>query len=205
MSDQSMPIVTNYSVPANSARTAALTGTDVVLGDGQTWTLADFVPVLGGVWDKIYDDNLLATRYEREDIQVATLRLLEANYDLPTDVMVSLIEGASLDHLRNAVEFALFGHRDRVRTWSDWAASALYANGIDPTTLPGNQLRPVLDSLVASGRAVNPLDWTTAGLAYKQRQALFSAFDQAGIKGTPYHPPAPPASAPKSASTSSMS
>ncbi len=197
MLDQPIVTLSDLPTPDGSARSDALVGNDLVLADGRTWRLADFIPKFGDPWNRIYDDNLLATRYELIDIHLAGVRLLLANYDLPAEFAVWLIQGAAVDQLRDAIEAAMFGRKDQIRTWSDWAESALWANGINPATLPATQLRPVLDQLVMAGRAVPAVNWTSAGQAYKQRQALNDKFKEAGIKATPYHPPAPPAPSPE--------
>ena len=168
-------------------------GNDLLLADGNFWTLADFVPTFGDVWDRIYDDNLLATHYDRGDMLLAGVRLLLANYDLPADFAAWLIQEAEIEQLRDAVEAAIFGQKDQIRTWSKWAQAALWANGIDPATLPAQQLRPVLDQLVMAGRAAPSVNWTTAGQAYRQRKELDEQFKNAGIKPSPYvAPPSKP-------------
>ena len=191
--DEITPTVpSELPTPQSSRRVAAPRGSDVLLADGNAWTLADFVPTLGDVWDRIYDDNLLATHYDRADVPLAGVRLLLANYDVPADFAAWLIQGAEVDQLRDAIEAALFGRKDQLRTWSEWAEGALRANGIDPASLPAPQLRPVLDQLVAAGRAVPSVQYTSAGRAYQKRRALLDQFQNAGIKPTPYAPPSEP-------------
>lgn len=175
--------------PASSARSPELVGTNVVLADGHTWTLAGFVPRLDPVWDRVHDDNLLTSRYQQGDIFLASSRLLLAHYDLAPDVVAWLIQGADLADLVRAVEWALFGRQDELRSWSDWARAALWCNGIDPATLSAAELRAVLDQLVMSGRAVSRLDYTTAGQAAAKRKTLDDKFKQAGIKPGVYQPP----------------
>lgn len=182
MNEQPILTAADFPTPSSAARTAAPRGTEVVLADGHTWTLADHVPSFTEVWDRIYDDNLVASHYPLEDVWLAAVRLLLANYDLPADFAAWLIASSDVDPLARAIEYALFGTPNVIRSWSDWAAGALWSNGIDPATIPPPILRLVLDQLVGSGRAVAHGQFTTAGIAAAKRQHLFDRFAAAGIK-----------------------
>lgn len=181
------PILTpaDFPTPEGSARAARLHGTDLVLADGRTWTLLDHVPEFGVVWDRLYDGNVLAGRYDLDDVLLAGSRLLLANHDLPVDFAAWLIAKADPDALVVAVEAALFGRRDAIRSWSDWAEAALRANGLDPAAVPPRMLRPVLDHLVAAGRAVPAASYTTAGIAAAERRAIMDRFARQGIGPSP--------------------
>ena len=185
------PILTpaDFPTPAGSARAAALYGTDLALADGRAWTLADFVPALGPVWDRLYDANLLAGRYDLDDVLLAATQLLLANHDLAVDFAAWLVAKADPDALVVAVEAALFGRRDAIVGWSDWAEAALLANGVDPASVPPRMLRPVLDQLVAVGRAAPAGAATTAGRVAAERRELAAKFERAGIRPAGGGPP----------------
>ena len=168
--------------PEATARQDDLPGFDVKLADGRSWTLADHVPGFGPVWDRLYDGNSVRGCYQLLDLQLASARLLLANYDLDPEFAVWLIAGADPEILVPVVEAAILGRPDVIRGWSEWADSALRANAIDPATVPATSLRPVLDQLVATGRAVPHSQFTSAGKAASKRQALLDKFEQAGIK-----------------------
>ena len=174
--------------PESSARRPDLRGVEVVLADGQTWTLADYIPDLAPVWDQLYDHNLISQGYNLADLHLASFRLLLENYDLPADFAVWLIDRTDPDALVTAVEGALFGVRNALRGWSDWATGSLLANGIDPAIVPPERRRDVLDLLVASGRTVPASKFTSAGRAAAKRQGLLDDLKRAGIKPTPQNP-----------------
>ncbi len=185
MNDQPTLSLSAVPTPDSSARTSSPRGTDLVLADGRTWTLTDHVPTFGDTWDRIYDDNLVVGRYDLNDVRLAASRLLLANYDLPADFAAWLVATADVNALVGAVENALFGTPHALRSWSDWAAAALWSNGIDPATIPPALLRLVLDQLVGSGRAMPHAQFTTAGIAAAKRRSLLERFEQAGIQPGP--------------------
>ena len=172
MDDSPIATPADFPTPATASRRPDLRGTDVTLADGLAWTLADYVPALGLVWDQLYDDNVVAGQYHVADVLVAAARLLQENYDLPVDFVAWLLAGADPDALVAAVEGALFGRRAVIRGYSEWAEAALRANGIDPAAVPPPILRAVLDQLVATRRAVPAADFTSAGIAATKRAAL---------------------------------
>lgn len=159
--------------PEARKRPSTVRGTPVRLG-GSEWLLADFVPALGQVWDDLYDSNVLQGRYEAVDVQRAAVRLLWANYDLSADEAVGLVLGADPATLVGAVEAALFGEARPHRTYSDWALSALLANGLGPKRVPPESLRDVLDQLVAVGRAVPPESFVTTLQYARERREILS-------------------------------
>jgi len=64
--------------------------------------------------------------------------------------------GAAPAELVGRVEAALFGAAQLHRTDSDWARSALRANGLGPRQVPPESLRDVLGQPVDTGRNVPP-------------------------------------------------
>ena len=67
---------------------------------------------------------------------------------------------------------ALFGPAILRRTYSTWAASALWANGLDPATIPA-KLRPhVLNQLVGTGRALSINRYVESAVAAPQLAAF---------------------------------
>lgn len=140
--------------PEDCSRRTSAGGTPVLMGDGRQWPLADYIPSLGGAWDRLFDSNLLDGAYQPEDVRIAAGHLLLANFELAPEAVATLIVGADLAALVVAVENAMFGPLQKPRTWSDWALGSLYANGIDPAGVPPSRLRAVLEVLVECGRTV---------------------------------------------------
>ena len=184
MNDQPIETFSDQPTPTTSARRAALYGTDLVLADGQTWTLADYIPALGLVWDQLYDDNLLRQQYDLVDLQLAATRLLLENHDLPADFAVWLLTGVDPDGLVVAVEAALFGNRHAFRGYSDWATGSLVANGIDPSIV-----RPKVGALSGSpgrhraNRPLFALHFCRSGR--REKAGLLDQLARNGIKPTP--------------------
>jgi hypothetical protein len=58
------------------------------------------------------------------------------------------------------------------RGFSDWATSALIANGLRPGDNSPDLMPYVLDLLVLTGRAVDPDEYTEAGQAAGRRASL---------------------------------
>ena len=157
--------------PLARARRGDVAGNPVLV-DGREWLLLDHAPALGGVWDELYDSNVLRGHYQPIDLQRAALRLLDANYDLTPDESVGLILALDPAALVGPVEHALFGPDQPHRRYSDWAESALRANGLDPGKVPPESLRDVLDQLVGCGRAVAPESFITMVKYAAQRKRL---------------------------------
>jgi hypothetical protein len=144
----------NDLTPASRQRFAHLTGTPILIV-GQQWILADEMPDLGGVWDRLIDMNASSPTYEdTPDLQLAAVKLLEANYELSPSESVQLIRRVLPGDLVSAVERAMVGPEDEGVAYSDWARSALWINGIDPDLLPPRDRRIALGHLVCAGRAV---------------------------------------------------
>jgi hypothetical protein len=171
--------------PEECARRSSVAGNPVMLGDGRIWPLAAYVPCLGPVWDRIYDDNLMRGAYEPEDIRLAASHLLQENFDLAPEAVALLIVGADLAPLVMAIEHALFGPERVHQTWSDWVLGSLYANGIDPATVPASRLRVVLDFLVDCRRTIPPQKFISS----VEAGARFAAI-RGRVKPSPAEPPA---------------
>ena len=193
-----MEIATTLDTPTpeSAARCEDPVGTDVTLADGRVWYLAPYIPAYGPVWDELYDGNIVYGRYQMADVLLASSRLLLEHYDLPHDFAAWLLIGADRDDLVRAIEWALFGGKNELLGYSDWAEGSLWANGIDPATVPPRIRRRVLEQLVATGRAVPHIEFTSAGKAAAKKASLLAINDmlkeaKADFGGT--EPTAPPA------------
>jgi hypothetical protein len=129
---------------------------------GRVWILPDFVPEFADVWNAVYDANLLAGSYDRGDLRACGLRLIEANYALPLDDILTVVWSCDPRELVPAVEVALFGPEKTRRTWTSWARSSLLAAGLRPNEIHPADLRDVLAQLVATGRAVPAEKWISS-------------------------------------------
>jgi hypothetical protein len=149
-------------------------GTPVALADGREWALADRLPYLGGVWDDLYDQNVLRGRYDGAKVKTAAYRLLRGNYDLTPDEAFGLLRDVEPAALVDAVERALFGPPPgRARqTWSDWVVASLLANGIDPDAVPAGRVEHVMDVLLATGRALPQERWISSQAAMIARRKM---------------------------------
>ena len=181
----------DFPTPESSARIANPEGYDLVLADGKTWVLYEFVPRPDVVWDRLFDHNVLGGSYQVRDVRIAGVRLLIAHYDLPLDYAVWLIAGSDVEALCRIVETAMFGARHRLVGWSNWVRSAFLANGIDPASVPPEDRVDVLNQLVITGRAANVMDFTSAGIAAGKRSKLMGKFVAEGIEATPSIPTTP--------------
>ena len=133
-------------------------GTAVILADGRPWLLRDggLCNHLDALRDRMDDAARLRSEVDMIDVANVAFDLLTANYELSGAEASTLIVGADHSALAAGVMEALFGPSRPRRTYTAWAASAMLANGIDPTTVPGH-LRPhVLAHLEGSGRCLRP-------------------------------------------------
>lgn len=136
-------------------------GIPVVLDGGSTWLLhpghLGQLGALDAIRDKLFDDSTLSARVIVGDACSAASLLLLANYDLTEAESWTLLIGLDDEGRKRLVEAvmeAFFGPDKPRRSYSAWATSALIANNIDPSSVPVELLGPVLDHLVASGRAM---------------------------------------------------
>lgn len=161
--------------PAATARSDDIVGVPVILAGGETWLLAydGLHPGLRSIRDALYDDALLASEVDVEDLRNAAYSLLLWNYDLTEGEAFGLILCTPTPDLVEGVMRAMCLPPTR-KTYSDWAESALRANGIDPASLPTPSIPHVLAQLVATGRAVDPAKYTDSGEAAARRNALLS-------------------------------
>lgn len=155
-------------MPEARAKAGEPRGTPVTVA-GETWVLADRIPRLGAVWDRLFDQNVLARRYDEADLRSAAVRLLWAHYDLSPDEAVALAFAAGPADLVAAAEAALLGPDRSYRGYSEWVASALWSNGLDPARVPPGHLHAVLDQLVATGRAVPAHEFVSSAAAARER------------------------------------
>ena len=177
-------------IDPNSRRLrATIDGIDVTLADGQTWVLAHagLAPILTFIRDELYDHSTLSQRVPFTMIlQVAWVCLL-ANYRLTDDELSALLTGLTETQEQALVDSTmdvLFGYSNPkvLRGYTEWALSALYANGLDPSAIPVAMIPTVLEQLVRTGRAVPESKWTSAGIAAVKRAAMLAKFENAGIQ-----------------------
>lgn len=136
-------------------------GTRVVI-DGQAWLFAAGIPWTNAagspryspVWDRLFDHNTLRGAYDRRDIQLAALRLLQANYEVSTDEGVALIVAADPEETVAAVEAVMFVPADVHRTFGEWVLCSLVMNGIDPHSVPPAMVNRVMELLVETKRTI---------------------------------------------------
>ena len=142
-------------------------GVPVVLGDGKEWLLArgGLAPVLDGFRDKLDDQARLRGEVQMADVYDVASALLLDNYDLDLNELAALLAGADPDQLADRVMTALFGDPNPRRTWTNWARSALIANGLIPESIEPETLPFVLDQLVSTRRALPPGKWIDSAVA----------------------------------------
>lgn len=151
-------------------------GSPVTLTDGREWLLHPAAPLArGGVWDRLYDSNVLKGKYQTADVLTAAYRLLRANYALSPEEAFDLFLGVDVADLVPPVEAALFGPRKRHGKNSDWVLTMLISNGIKPEDVPPERLLDVMENLVASGLAKPEAEWISSQRAMASRKRLFKA------------------------------
>jgi hypothetical protein len=154
-------------------------GVPVVLADGREWSLpfSGLNPVLSGLRDRLYDQMTVRSTVPMSDVRlVAWMSLLE-DYRLTEDEAAALVvvDGEeACKKLVDAVITSVFGFDDEGcgATYTEWATSALLANGIDPGSVPPYLLPMVLEHLTRTGRALpeNKMIGTAVGM--RQRRSL---------------------------------
>ena len=140
---------------------------------GQSWTFADYPPDLSPVWDSLYDLAVISGEYDTGDLRVAALRLLLACHDLPTDDALGLVWLANPNDLAAAVSNAMTGAA-RPNTWTSWLRASCLANGLNPDRIPGPDLLDVVDTLVATGRAIPADKWISTAVGASGRAAILA-------------------------------
>lgn len=130
------------------------TGTAVELADGQTWLLADFVPVLGPAWDQLIAAGLRNQPIELPLVWLACRDLLLFNHSVPADGALMLVRCTPTERLMPALNAALVPAEERDVPYSLWARSVIRVAGLDPARVPPDERGLVLSHLVASGRAI---------------------------------------------------
>ncbi|MEO6809151.1 MAG: hypothetical protein ABI353_08550 [Isosphaeraceae bacterium] len=158
-------------VPGNRQKGPSLDGSPVEI-DGQTWTLSAAIPELSEVWDRIYDHAVVRGSYDERDVQLAALRLLQANYRLDLDEAVQVVLSADPADLVPPVEVALFGVDRPYRGYSEWVEVSLLANGIDPAGVPPDRRRAVVEYLAAQGRAIPADEYLSSHKAAAKRKSI---------------------------------
>jgi hypothetical protein len=180
--------------PAERRRMPNPQGVPVVLGGGRTWVLAHgaLAHALLAQADAIFDSLMLTRSISLGPATVVAWKLLVANYHLTDEEAQILLAGASDEDLADAAADALFGVQPPRRTWSTWALSALYANGIDPAAVPPFLVHEVLHQLVQTGRAMGQSDYIDSAAAAQQRAALYAKIPGLAAAIAGVGKPAPP-------------
>jgi hypothetical protein len=151
-------------------------GVDVVLGDGQTWTVARCGLFLDmtAIRDDLYDLMMIKSSAVASNVLGALWFGLAVNYDLSNDEIRGLLgstdPGAVVAQAWEVAVPIFLGPR----TFTAWARSALFANAIRPSEVPEADLPYVLDQLVRTGRAVPHDEYTDAGVAAAKRSGLMN-------------------------------
>lgn len=130
-------------------------GEPFTLSDGRQWIISDRLPYLGGVFDMIYDHNVLAGKYQAEHLLTAAQRLLQANYRLSDEEAFGLVQYCDPEALVPTVELATFGPPEHTQNWawSDWIIRTFLANGIDLDKVPADRITQIMDVLIETKRA----------------------------------------------------
>lgn len=160
--------------PRERQRADALTGVDIQDGQGQTWRFRqlplarDFDPIR----DRMYDQSVLKGTVDLIDIYVCGLAMLTDNYDLTPDEGRMILFSMERDALVRGVAGGVFRPDAFRRTYSAWARASCWLNGVNPDTVPGEDLPHVLYLLQRTGRTI-PLDeYTEASEANNAWNAL---------------------------------
>ena len=172
--------------PTAATDGVAVEGIDVTLSDGQEWRLAPpgLAPMLDGVRDEMFDQSVYdQTARMAHVLQVAWVCLL-ANYRLSDGELAALLTGMTEDQERGlvrAVMDLMFGPGGTypLRTYTDWALTSLYANGLDPKAIPPARIPDVLEMLVKTGRALPQDKWISCVMHAEKRAGMLELFDQA--------------------------
>lgn len=159
--------------PASSARDAQIPGRTIRSG-GHRWTLAalGLARSITAARDSLHDDIAISQDVAIRDVQECAYAMILANYDLAAIEIATIIAGADRAELIAAVRHNAHIHdyADDEATYTQWARSALIANGIDPARLARDDSAHVLRQLVATGRAM-PLEDFTGAAAFAQARA----------------------------------
>lgn len=188
MSDVDERIASKPLTPDDRARMPHPQGFPVILSDGQTWVLAHgcLKPRLLRETDEIFDDVMVTQIIPLPAAMRAAFILLMANYDVSQEEAYQLLQTAELRQLVTAVADSLLGPDRGHKTWSMWALSAFYSNGIEPMSVPPQLVPSVLLQLVKTGRAMGQTDFIDSAAAGAMRAQLLNTL-----------PPQKPPPAPK--------
>ena len=174
--------------PADRAK-KGIDGIPATLGDGQTWLLArlGLSKIMTQIRDEIYDHSLVRGKVDLSSLSAVLYLALAENYDLTDEEIKGLITSTKLGGLVDEITRAVVPLAEHRRTFTAWARSALFANGIRPSDVPPADLPHVLQQLVATGRAVPHEKYTEAGEASVLRGSLFAMAAQQQKEATPLH------------------
>jgi hypothetical protein len=161
--------------PIGRRRSPNIQGIETVMGDGRTWILArlGLSPALDEVRDRLYEDLALDEEVKLADLSMVCYCALQANYVLSDPEALTLIHVTApetvVDSLLECVIPAAF-YGDR--SFTHWARSALFINGISPSTIPAADLPHVLHHLVTANRAIPLSRFTGVGQHVAMRNYL---------------------------------
>ena len=147
--------------PGARRRPGRVPGVPAVLADGLTWELpfSGLNPVLSGLRDRMYDRSTVRGSVPLSDVRLVAYMALHEDYLLTEEEAAGLIlleDSEAYQKLSDAVMVSLFGaHGDLgSASYTEWAESALLANGIGPQSVPPHLTSLVLEHLVYSRRAM---------------------------------------------------
>lgn len=114
--------------------------------------------------DGLYDEIEISGKVAPKDIRAIAWMAITANYALTPEQTIAILEAVDARELMEAVVSTAFVHEspDHTRTYTNWARSALIANGLDPATVSKDDMPHVLHQLVATGRAIAHQEFTAA-------------------------------------------
>lgn len=151
-------------------------GTPIVLADGGTWIVADELPYLGGIWDRLYEDNVARHQYQTHHLATGLQRLLQANYRLSDSEAFGLVQICEWRAMILAIERAMFGPppKEVNWTWGDWIVNSFLANGIDPASVPPSRFLQVMAILTETKHAIPEDEAISVQVAMAKRSALLN-------------------------------
>lgn len=150
-------------------------GTAIKINDDE-WLLANvgLARIFNEYRNRIYQDIRLSNSVDMQDIRICAWYMLTHNYRLTEEEAGLLIATVEDDELVDTVTKNLLCHyaEDNELSYTNWARSALLANGLDPVKITATDLPLVLRQLTETGRAIRLEDFTAVDQHIQIRRAL---------------------------------
>ena len=149
-------------------------GVPIVLADGATWMIPRSLTStkLNAERDEIADAYWNGRGVRDTTFQGVTLALMLSAYNANPEELAPLIAEADQGNLLTAVKIAIVGNypnQDVIHTHSEWIMSGLFANGINPKTVPSNLIEGIVKHLVETGRMAQPWGFITSAYGMRKR------------------------------------